>query len=285
MTGNDVVPDTAEQDRSAEHLPDDHPSTEYTFSNRAPQAPGQLAALQHYLDPVTTGVLGRTEVSTGARCLEIGAGGGSIAGWLADRVGPDGRVVAVDLDPSHLHPYPGVEVRQHDIRRGLPDGPFDLIHARLVLLHLPERRLVLRRLVDRLAPGGWLVLGEFSDHPLQVVSAADPADGELFRRVIDALSRVLTRHGADLTWAGRIHPAMREAGLEGVHTVEYAESWSGGSAGASLHHVNVLQKQDELLASGLTDAELHRFRQVVADPRFCARSWQFVCSRGQRPGS
>jgi len=56
-------------------------------------------------------------VAAGWRCLEVGAGGGSIAEWLCDRVGPDGRVVATDLDTRWVaklsQPY--LEVRVHDL--------------------------------------------------------------------------------------------------------------------------------------------------------------------------
>lgn len=276
------------------------PSTDsYAFSNRAAEADQQLSALESYLDPVTTGVLDRTGIPAGARCLEIGPGGGSIVDWLAARTGPAGRVVAVDLDPSKLRPAGStaagsasagstsagrVEVHEHDIREGLPDpGPFDLIHARLVLLHLPQRRWLLRQLVDALAPGGWLVVGEFSSHPLAVVTTPEPADAALFTRVIEALARVLADHGADLDWAYQLHPAMLAAGLQRVHTVEYAESWTGGGAGARLHEANSRQKQAELVAAGVTEDELERFQRLMDDPRFCARGWQFVCTRGRRP--
>jgi SAM-dependent methyltransferase len=262
-----------------------HPeSSGYAFDNSTPYAGEQLATLAAYLDPVTTSVLARLDLPDAARCLEIGAGNGSIAGWLADRVaGAGGQVIALDLDTTHLTPHPGVEVRRRDIRRGLPGGPFHLIHARLVLLHLPERRRLLRQLAATLAPGGWLVIGEFSHRPLRVIAAPSGGDAAVFTRVVSALTGVLTRHGADLDWANQLHQVMRRTGLVDVHTIEHAETWTGGSPGARLHHLNSLQKQSELLAAGISDADLARFRQLAADPGFCARAWQYVCTRGRRP--
>jgi SAM-dependent methyltransferase len=256
----------------------------YAFSNSSTRAADQLATLEQHLDPVTTGVLADTPLPADGRCLDIGAGGGSITRWMAERMCPRGHVLAVDIDTGRLQGSDTIEVRQHDIRRGPPSGgPWHLIHARLVLLHLPARRRLLRQFADALAPGGWLVLGEFSRHPLTVLTARSDADAVLFNRVINALATVLTAHGADLDWAHAVHPALVDLGLTNVHTVEHAESWTGGGTGAHLHHVNTLQKHDELLATGLTEAELDRFRRVVADPGFAARSWQFVCTRGQRP--
>lgn len=256
----------------------------YAFSNRAPQGRQQLDALQDYLDPVTTDCLTGTGVGPGWRCLELGPGGGSIAAWLVDRTGPTGRVTAVDNDLSRLDGVDGLAVLEHDLQRGLPvSGPFDLIHARLVLLHLPDRRELLRQLVAALAPGGWLVLGEFSGAPLAVLSAAGPADAALFTKVIDAVCADLVDHGADLAWAHQVHAAAVGAGLTRVRTVEHAESWTGG-AGCRLHAANVSYLADRLIgAGGVTGAELSRFLELMDDPRFCARSWQFVCTRGQAP--
>jgi SAM-dependent methyltransferase len=256
----------------------------YTFEQTGPHIGEQLTTLERLLDPVTIRVLERVPLPPTARCLELGAGGGSIVRWLAGRVQPPGQIVAVDLDTSRLTPTDTVEVRRHDLRDSPPDGgPFDLIHARLVLLHLPHRQRLLRELVHRLAPGGWLVLGEFSNELLAVLTAADEADATLFGRVIAALRGVLAGHGADLQWARQVHPAMVRAGLVNVHTLEHAESWTGGGPGARLHLLNSLQTEAELCRQGVTGTELEKFRALVADPRFAARSWQFVCTRGQRP--
>src|SRR6187399_1249805 len=77
----------------------------------------RLEQLERISDPVTRGRLEKLGVARGWRCLEVGAGRGSIARWLADRVGPEGRVVATDLDPRFLDDLtlPNVEVRAHDV--------------------------------------------------------------------------------------------------------------------------------------------------------------------------
>ena len=56
-------------------------------------------------------------VGPGWRCLDVGDGDGSVARWLAGRVGPEGRVTATDLNPRFLggHGQPNLEVRRHNI--------------------------------------------------------------------------------------------------------------------------------------------------------------------------
>src|SRR3954471_12087572 len=92
----------------------------------------------------------RTGVSTGWRCLEIGAGNGSLSQWLAQRIGPDGHVIASDIRTDLMDGIAGgnLEVRQFDVVHDEPpDAPYDLIAVRTLLHHLPERRAVVSKIV------------------------------------------------------------------------------------------------------------------------------------------
>lgn len=136
---------------------------DYAFPHSAQDESRRLELLEQRLDPLTKRRIERLGVSTGARCLEIGGGRGSITRWLSDVVGPSGRVIATDLQVGLLSEIgaPNVEVRRHDIRTDtFALGSFDLIHTRAVLMHLSPSVDLLRRIVTWLAPGGWLVLEE-----------------------------------------------------------------------------------------------------------------------------
>src|SRR5689334_10566667 len=129
--------------------------TPYVFSNDRPTAGRLLDALGQMHDPFTISRLSEAGVTPGERWLEIGAGAGTVAGWLADQVGPAGEVIATDVRPQHIREHAGVTVLQHNILTDpLPAGQFDGIHARAVLQHLPARHEVLARLAGALRPGG-----------------------------------------------------------------------------------------------------------------------------------
>ncbi len=264
----------------------------YTFSNSADEAVDQFESLQRYLDPVTTARIADLGLRSGARCWEIGAGGGSIAGWLSDHIGPTGYVIASDINTdrlAHLHRLGNVTVVEHDVTslvEPLPlDGePYDLIHARLVLLHLPERERVLDALAANLAPGGWLLLEEFDcTAPLRVLASRSEVDTELFHRITNAIVEIIEAHGAEMGWAQRVHAVMRAAGLVDVHVVQLTETWTGGSSGAGLHIANSHQLAAELDGLGITPGELDRFRAIVGEPGHTASSYLFVSTRGRRP--
>ena len=115
--------------------------TTYAFDNARAVQRERLAALAEVLDPGTVRHLEAIGVGPGWRCLEVGAGGGSIAAWLSERVGDDGAVVATDLDTTVLRELsrPNLEIRVHDVLEDdLPEGAFDVVHLRLLLAWLSE---------------------------------------------------------------------------------------------------------------------------------------------------
>ncbi|MGY6651485.1 class I SAM-dependent methyltransferase [Amycolatopsis sp. TRM77291] len=259
-------------------------SDDYIFGTGSELGRLHMDYLEQLLDGPTVECLEKVNPQPGSRCLDLGAGGGSITRWLADRAGPQGRVVAVDLAPDYITEKAGVEVYRHDINDGLPDeGPYDVIHARLLLLHLPWRDEVFKTLVDALAPGGWLVIGEFSGRPLTPLSAPSEADKALWVRIQHVSHDIVgTARGINLEWAHEVGGRMTEAGLVNVRSLERSETTVGGDAACLLHRNLNIQAEPLLVAAGVTAEELRRYRELMLDPRFRAWFYQFVCTRGQR---
>jgi ubiquinone/menaquinone biosynthesis C-methylase UbiE len=124
---------------------------------------GWLSLLEELFDPPTVERLERVGVGPGWEALEVGAGRGSIAAWLAERVRPEGRVLATDVDTTLLEERadPGVEVLRHDVLADdFPPASFDLVHCRAVLVHLADPERAVARMADWLKPGGVLVAEE-----------------------------------------------------------------------------------------------------------------------------
>ena len=145
---------------------------------------GRLRLLERRYDARTFARLSALGPLPGTRCLEVGAGAGSVARWLAAQAGPAGRVVATDDDPRFLlgAAADGIEVRRHDILAGPPEpGRYDLVHCRALLCHLHDPPQALRNMAAAVRPGGWL-LAEAADYVSLV--AADP-DHELLSRPVD----------------------------------------------------------------------------------------------------
>ena len=167
----------------------------YLFDNEALEAGDRFGALASLFDPITFRHLEKLGVTKGWRCLEVGAGGGSVASWLATRVGESGQVVATDLDVRWLEQRlraPNIEVRRHSVVDDpLPDGFFDLVHERLVLLHVRERVAALGRLASALRPGGWLLAEDFDSDVAPDPCPAPQSEDEELGQLDDALGAVV----------------------------------------------------------------------------------------------
>lgn len=257
----------------------------YLLTDGSDATARRLAALAALFDPVTCRHLEAVGVGPGWRCWEVGAGGPSVPRWLADRVAPGGRVLATDLSLAHLPAGAGVEVRRHDVAaEPAPDGPFDLVHARLVLVHVPERHAALRSMAGALAPGGWLVV-EDADPGLQPLSSIDPQgpDDELANRIRAGLRTLLGDRSADLAYGRRLPRLLRRAGLVDVQADAYLSVVH--PAAAALETATMELVGERLVSAGVvTAAELERHLASVAAGRLDLSQPPLVSAWGRRPG-
>lgn len=222
----------------------------------------------------------RAIVQPGWRCLEIGAGRGSMAVWLADQVGPTGHVVATDVNTDYLErlDLPNLEVIEHNILEDSLDalgaGSFDLVCSRLMLFHLVDRQeQVIRRMVECLRPGGWLI---DEDADWGTCAPVDPA-----HPLYDGYQRGW-RHGDWWTVRGydkefgRKLPALFErCGLQDIRHEAATEAVRGGSDWArwwapTLEVMNEQgggnerdRREVELMAVALADPTMWFLRELL----------------------
>ncbi len=261
------------------------PPEGYLLDNRSVQAGERFDALSAIFNPSTFRHIETLGIEPGWHCWEVGAGGTSVPRWLAEQVGPDGHVLATDIDVSWAQEAagPNVEVRQHDVAIDeLPTGPFDLIHARLVLVHVPGRERALRSMVDVLRPGGWLIV-EDGDPALQPLSALEERgpDEELANRVRRGFRALLSERGADLEWGRKLPRLLRETGLSDVA----ADAYMGVALPACglLETANVNQIRDALIAHELVTAdEIDRHLSNVAAGRLDPVTPTLISAWGRR---
>ncbi len=263
---------------------DAEPVRGYVFDSASDLATTQLRHVAAAYDPFTVERLAATGVGAGWRCLEIGAGNGSIAEWLTERVAPTGSVLATELDTSRLAARPGLTVQRHDIVHDpLPEGEFDLIHARLVLQHLPERRAVLRRLHAALRPGGWLQVDEFDVSYAPVLLAPDARSAELYETFLAAKNRAIGSGGGRVVWGRECAADLREAGFGELDPQPRVVPWRAGHPGLELLVSHTHSLRDRLLAQGMTDRQLEEVRAVMRHPEFRALSPVVYSVQGRRP--
>ncbi|NYD34955.1 methyltransferase domain-containing protein [Actinomycetospora corticicola] len=163
------------------------------------------------------------------RVLDVGCGPGTITADLATRVG---SVLGIDSDPGVVEKARalGVDARVGDVS-ALPDGPFDVVHAHQVLLHLTDPVAALREMIRVTAPGG-LVAVRDCDYAGVVLYPHDPR----LDRWLAIYRGVARAHGTEPDAGRRVLAWAHAAGAGDVtpsasiwcHATPEERAWWGG---------------------------------------------------------
>ena len=240
------------------------------------------ASLADLFNPSTFRRIDALGIRPGWRCWEVGAGGPTGPAWLARRVAPGGYVLATDIDVAALQEAaePGFEVLRHDVAaERAPAAGFDLVHARLVVMHLADRGAALAAMTGALRPGGWLLLedADLSLQPLACPDEAGPAE-----QLANKIRRASVGLRSDNLAFGRTLPRLlRGAGLTEVGADAYLPI--AGPDSARLEQTMIERQRDRLLAAGLlTAAEIDRHLADVAAGRLDLTTFTVVSAWGRK---
>jgi SAM-dependent methyltransferase len=242
----------------------------------------RLSVLASQYDGGSIRLMENLGIASGWHCLEVGAGHGGIARWLAATVGEDGRVMATDIDTRFLTDMPvNVIVREHDIAVDLlPAAHFDLIHARAVLQHVPHREHALDRMIDAAKPGGWLLIEDIDWLVFDSQELPKPF-GTLHHAVREAYT---ANAGYDGEWGRRMLATMRAVGLQDVDSRGTVRTMHGGTPSAEWYVMALARAGPALVDAGLLDAAAVEGAIAQArDPSFAVLSPLSISAWGRKP--
>jgi SAM-dependent methyltransferase len=253
----------------------------YTFDQSREGERERLAVIERYLDAHSMARLEAVGLTTGWRCLEVGGGGGSLTRWMCERVGSEGSVLAVDLDPRFLEQVeaPNLEVRQLDIVSDeLPRDAFDLVHARYVLEHVPERETALRRLVRALRSGGVIVITDAGGERPRTVQPS------VFDRVLSGFIETAGARGWSFDWAPTVAEQLRELGLADVGAESFRRYETDPTEGVTrIMGDTMTVLRDALVAAGnLARNDLDEAIAMLLDPKCAILGFETWTAWGRR---
>lgn len=221
----------------------------------------RLQVLSRVMQPTTLNLLNRAGLRPGMHCLEAGCGSGDVAFDLARMVGPEGRVVATDIDEITLQlarqegeqdRLTNLEFRLADILEDELEN-YDFVHARFVLSHLGNPQKALEKVRQAIRPGGVLAVEDvdFRGHFCHPESAA-------FSHYVELYTKTAQRKGADPNIGPRLPGLLVQAGFEAVqiNLVQVAEISGESKLMAPITMENIA---DSVMAEGLAShAEVDR---------------------------
>jgi ubiquinone/menaquinone biosynthesis C-methylase UbiE len=250
---------------------------------RTPAEYARLRAQSRQWQAATERALDLVGVPVGGACLDAGCGPGETMRLFAERVGPTGTVVGIYSDAAlgplveeflHGAGHHGCRFRSGDLTADepLPGGPYDLVFARLLLFHLPQRVEVLRRLWAAVAPGGVLLVQDYDFRAGEI----DPATDSV-ARAFDLITDAFVARGCDTRVGLHMRQLFLQAGIGPADGNDHAGAIDGfGSAGPMLalvlrgvattavaHGLATADQIDEVLADLTGDAARYPDRTLV----------------------
>ena len=191
---------------------------EYTMGRSEGETDRLIEQSQLY-DNVTRRFFLRSGIAEGMKVLDVGSGAGDVALTLAEFVGPEGKVVGVDVNPDILKTAQGradaagfsnIEFIAGDTRTLELPSDFDAVAGRLVLMYMADPAEALKHLATHLRPGGIVAFQEVDFTPY---TAALHPDTPLANKLIEWGRTVFERSGAHLEMGMDLYKAFVEAGL------------------------------------------------------------------------
>jgi SAM-dependent methyltransferase len=252
----------------------------YVLPHDIPQEDERLTLMSRMLDPQMFFRLEQIGVAPGWRCLEVGAGNGSVSHWLATKVGPDGRVVASDIDTRFLDrlSLPNLEARRIDVTCDPLGEGYDLVCGRAVLHHIPERMDVLARLAEAVGPGGCILLEEPDFHP---VLASDSAAMRDFWQGFLAWA---ADRGIDYFVGRRLAPWLADLGFHEIAAHGETILFNGGSLPARYLTLTMKELERSLFGSGqIGRADWSEAMTLLETPAFWTWQNSYVTTTGRKP--
>jgi ubiquinone/menaquinone biosynthesis C-methylase UbiE len=260
---------------------------------RDPAESARLQGQSEELRPESVALLDRIGLKPGQSALDLGCGPRGILDLLSAAVSPGGSVTGLDADPAHVamagrfagqHGLANVEVMAGDARHtGLPEGSFDLVHARTLLATIPRPAEVITEMVRLARPGGWVASQE-PDVECSLCYPPLPA----WDRLREILHASFSRSGADPMIGRRLTELYREAGLEETGVVVHAGTYPAGHSRRALLPDLVRSLRPAIFELGLADerelAGIDRaVRQHLADPRTLVMPHLLMAAWGHKP--
>jgi ubiquinone/menaquinone biosynthesis C-methylase UbiE len=268
-------------------------ATDVYALGRNPDESTRLRRQSDELRPQTAELLDRIGLGPGQSAIDLGCGPSGILDLLSAAVSPGGHVVGLDADPAHTalaSRYVGelglanVEVATADARRtGLPSDSFDLVHARTLLVTIPDPAEVVAEMVRLAKPGGWVASQE-PDVEHALCYPPLPA----WHRLREVFRASFSRSGADPRIGRRLTELYRQAGLEDIDVVVHAPAYPAGHSRRTLLPDLARSLRPVILDLKLCDerelAELDRaVREHLADPRTLMMPHLLVVAWGRKP--
>jgi len=223
----------------------------------------RLRRQPHELAPDSRRLLDQLDIRPGDQAIDVGCGPQGILDLLSERVGPKGTVVGLERSESTVRlarkfvaerQLRNVEVLEADAKStGLPRDSFDVVHARLVLVNVPEPQRVVEEMIALARPGGAI-----ASHEADWGAFLCNPPSRAWDRLLEVFLAYSRNNGIDLFVGRKTHQMFRAAGLTDIQVDPVIHVYPPGNNRRNILCDFLENVKDRILAERLmTEAEFH----------------------------
>jgi ubiquinone/menaquinone biosynthesis C-methylase UbiE len=223
----------------------------------------RLRRQPHELAPDSRRLLDQLDIRPGDQAIDVGCGPQGILDLLSERVGPKGTVVGLERSESTVRlarkfvaerQLRNVEVLEADAKStGLPRDSFDVVHARLVLVNVPEPQRVVEEMIALARPGGVI-----ASHEADWGAFLCNPPSRAWDRLLEVFLAYSRNNGIDLFVGRKTHQMFRAAGLTDIQVDPVIHVYPPGNNRRNILCDFLENVKDRILAERLmTEAEFH----------------------------
>ncbi|HET9255355.1 MAG TPA: methyltransferase domain-containing protein [Pseudonocardiaceae bacterium] len=252
-------------------VPDAPPEARYTIDGGL-AGMSRLDILAEIMWPTSAALLAAAGVPVGARCLDLGCGGGHISVELAGLAGPTGSVVGVDIDAEIIDlaraAAAACDLGNLEFRLGTADdfggGPYDLGYVRFLLSHVADPQRVVSGLAAVIPPGGKVIVED-----TDFTGAFCFPRSDAYARSVQLYQETVRRRGGNADIGPELPALLRTAGLEDVQ-VRAVQPVSLDGGAKAMCVVSLERTATAIVEEGIASAEevaavLAELRVLAAD--------------------
>ncbi len=258
----------------------------YIFAGHQDEAEWQrLRQIEAVFDPRSSERLTKLGLGKGHRCLEIGFGAAGILKWMLSQVGPTGHVTGVDINTAFLQTLsaPNLAIQNTNIvDLELAASSIDFVHARYVMVFIPEVRAALKKLKTALKPGGKILLEEV-DFSCAEPTEPSSAGAQAFLKLREAIRVMFQSNHTDYAFGHQVSALLSDTGFQNLATEHYAPAVPGGSAISEIMKLSSLKLRDTYVQSGsITNSEFDAYLDFCNDPTQTAIHYSTVSTSAEK---
>jgi SAM-dependent methyltransferase len=230
---------------------------------RSEQEYARLRRQAAFLGGTTERLFRAAGLGPGMRVLDVGCGAGDVALLAAGLVGPQGEVVGVDIDRAALDVarararslrLSNISFVEGDARTVDVDGTFDAAVGRLVLMYAKDPAAVVRRIAERIRPGGIVAVQELDLDP--AIASRSLPGGALWDRIGHLLLNTFVGAGMHMRMGRQLFTVFLDAGLPGPQMCDEALVGGGPDFGGYEWIADVVRGVSPLMAKlGIADVD------------------------------